>query len=205
MLLVGLTGGIGSGKTTAAKVFAELGAVVFDADNMAREVVQLGTRGYVAVVELFGSDVLLPGGELDRAALAKRVFSNDIERRELESVLHPEIFHSLRERLEPFRKTDRIVIFDAALLIESGFDEECDMVISVEAPEELRLDRVLREGERGEADVRSRMAAQVSEEIRASRSDAVILNSGTQEGLREQVEQIWVELQRRNKRVSGGV
>ena len=205
MLLVGLTGGIGSGKTTVAKMFAELGAVVFDADNMAREVVQLGTRGYVAVVELFGSDVLLPGGELDRAALAKRVFSNDIERRELESVLHPEIFRTLRERLEPFRRTDRIVIFDAALLIESGFDEECDMVISVEASEELRVGRVLGEGLRSEEDVRSRMAAQVSEEIRASRSDAVILNAGTREGLREQVEQIWSELETRNERVSGGV
>jgi dephospho-CoA kinase len=205
MLLVGLTGGIGSGKTTAARIFAELGAVVFDADNMAREVVQLGTRGYVAVVELFGSDVLLPGGELDRAALAKRVFSNDIERRELESVLHPEIFQTLRERLEPFRKTERIVVFDAALLIESGFDEECDMVISVEASEELRLNRVLAEGLRSEEDVRSRMAAQVSEEIRASRSDAVILNAGKQDGLREQVKRIWSELETRNKRVSGGV
>lgn len=205
MLLVGLTGGIGSGKTTVAKIFAELGAVVFDADKMAREVVQLGTRGYVAVVELFGSDVLLPGGELDRPALAKRVFSNEIERRELESVLHPEIFRTLRERLEPFRNTDRIVIFDAALLIESGFDEECDMVISVEAPEELRVKRVVDEGEKSEADVRSRIAAQVSEEVKASRSDAVLLNSGALADLREQAEQIWVELERRSKRVSGGV
>jgi len=205
MLLVGLTGGIGSGKTTVAKIFAELGAVVFDADKMAREVVELGTRGYVAVVELFGADVLMPGGEIDRPALAKRVFANDIERRELESVLHPEIFQALRERLEPFRKTDRIVVFDAALLIESGFDEECDMVISVETPEELRVQRVVSEGHKSEADVRSRIAAQVSEEVKASRSDAVLLNSGTLDELREQVEQLWVELERRNKRVSGGV
>jgi dephospho-CoA kinase len=205
MLLVGLTGGIGSGKTTAARMFAELGAVVFDADNMAREVVELGTRGYVAVVELFGSEVLMPGGELDRAALAKRVFSNDIERRELESVLHPEIFQTLRERLEPFRQTDKIVIFDAALLIESGFDEECDMVISVEAPDGLRVGRVLGEGLRSEEDVRARMAAQVSEEVRASRSDAVILNAGARDELREQVGRLWAELETRNKRVSGGV
>lgn len=205
MLLVGLTGGIGSGKTTVAKMFGHLGAVVFDADKLAREVVELGTRGYVAVVELFGSDVLFPGGEIDRAALAKRVFSNDLERKELEAVLHPEIFRTLRKRLEPFRKTDRIVIFDAALLIESGFDERCDMVISVEAPEELRVKRVVDEGERSEADVRARVAAQVSEEVKASRSDAIILNSGTLDELRQQVEQIWVELERRSKRVADGL
>ena len=205
MLLAGLTGGIGSGKTTVGKMFADLGAIVFDADDLAREVVRSGTRGYAAVVELFGSDVLLPSGELDRAALAGRVFSDNVERRELESVLHPEIFRALRERLGPLRKTERIVIFEAVLLIESGFDEECDMVISVEAPEELRLSRALAQSLRSEEDVRSRMAAQVSEEIRAARSDAVISNEGTQEGLREQVEQIWFELQSRNERVSGGV
>ena len=81
MLIVGLTGGIGSGKTTVARMLAERGAVVFDADKLAREAVELGTRGYVAVVELFGSDVLQAGGEIDRPALAKRVFSNDLERR----------------------------------------------------------------------------------------------------------------------------
>lgn len=197
MFLVGLTGGIGSGKTTVAKTFASLGAVVFDADKLAREVVELGTRGYAAVVELFGSDVLLPGGEVDRPALAKRVFSNDIERKELEAVLHPEIFHMLRERIKPFENTDSIVVFDAALLIESGFDDQCDMVISVEAPVDLRVDRVVREGLKNEADVRSRVAAQASEEVKAFRSDAIIQNNGTLEELKTQVDSIWAELQRR--------
>lgn len=194
MLLIGLTGGIGSGKTTVAKMFAELGAVVFDADKLAREAVELGTRGYVAVVELFGADVLLPGGEIDRPALARRVFHNDIERRELEAVLHPEIFRMFEERIEPFKSTDKVVLFDAPLLIESGYDERCDMVILVEAPETLRVRRVIEFG-RSEQDARARIAAQTSDEVREFRSDAIIDNTGTLEDLRGQVEAIWEEIQ----------
>lgn len=201
MLLIGLTGGIGSGKTTVAKIMGELGAVVFDADKLARDSVELGTRGYVAVTELFGSDVLLPGGQIDRPALARRVFANDIERRELEAVLHPEIFRMFEERIEPFRSTDRVVVFDAPLLIESGYDQQCDMVVLVEAPEEIRVRRVIEFG-RSEQDVRSRMAAQTSDEVKAFRSDAIIQNVGTVEELREQTEQLWMEVERRSKRVA---
>jgi len=197
MLLVGLTGGIGSGKTTVARMLAERGAVVFDADKLAREAVELGTRGYVAVVELFGSDVLLPGGELDRPALATRVFANDIERRELESVLHPEIFRMLRERIEPFRDTDRIVVFDAPLLIETGFDAECDVVVVVEAPEEERVKRVMMEPGRSEADIRARNAAQAPEEDKEARADAIIHNVGSLEDLERQAERLWGELEPR--------
>jgi len=202
MLLVGLTGGIGSGKTAAAKMMAELGATVFDGDRLAREAVELGTRGYVAVVELFGSDVLLPGGEIDRAAVGERVFANDIERKELEAVLHPEIFRMLYERMAPFRRTDRVVVFDAPLIFESGFDEECDMTIYVEAPEDLRVRRVVAQGST-EQDVRARMAAQAPDEVKASRSDAIIRNDESLDVLREQVERIWVEVEKRNKPASG--
>ena len=195
MLLVGLTGGIGSGKTTVAMMFAELGAVVFDADKLAREAVELGTRGYVAVVELFGSDVLMPGGEIDRAALAHRVFSNDLERKELEAVLHPEIFRMFEERVAPFRDTDSVVVFDVPLLIESGYDKRCDWVVLVEAPEDLRLRRVIEFG-RTEQDAKLRMAAQTSDEVKAFRSDAIIDNSGSFDDLRTQVEGVWAEIQR---------
>ena len=201
MLLIGLTGGIGSGKTTVAKIMGELGAVVFDADKLARDAVELGTRGYVAVTELFGDDVLLPGGAIDRPALARRVFANDIERRELEAVLHPEIFRMFEERIAPFRGTDRIVVFDVPLLIESGYDQKCDMVVLVEAPEEIRLRRVIEFG-RSEQDVRSRMAVQTSDEVKEFRSDAIIQNVGSVEELREQVEQLWMEVERRNLRVA---
>jgi len=201
MLLIGLTGGIGSGKSTVANIMGELGAIVFDADKLAREAVELGTRGYVAVTEVFGSDVLLPGGEIDRPALARRVFANDIERRELEAVLHPEIFRMFEERIAPFRSGDGIVVFDAPLLIESGYDQKCDMVVLVEAPEEMRVRRVIEFG-RSEQDVRSRMAAQTSDEVKAFRSDAVIQNLGTLEELREQVEQLWMEIERRAERAT---
>jgi len=201
MLLIGLTGGIGSGKSTVANIMGELGAIVFDADKLAREAVELGTRGYVAITEVFGPEVLLPGGEIDRPALARRVFANDIERRELEAVLHPEIFRIFEERIAPFRDGDGIVVFDAPLLIESGYDQRCDMVVLVEAPEEMRVRRVIEFG-RSEQDVRSRMAVQTSDEVKAFRSDAVIQNLGTLDELREQVEQLWMEIERRAKRAA---
>jgi len=179
----------------------ELGAIVFDADKLAREAVELGTRGYVAITEVFGPEVLLPGGEIDRPALARRVFANDIERRELEAVLHPEIFRIFEERIAPFRDGDGIVVFDAPLLIESGYDQRCDMVVLVEAPEEMRVRRVIEFG-RSEQDVRSRMAVQTSDEVKAFRSDAVIQNLGTLDELREQVEQLWMEIERRAKRAA---
>jgi dephospho-CoA kinase len=145
-------------------------------------------------VELFGSDVLLPGGEIDRQALAHRVFANEIERRELESVLHPEIFRMFEERIEPFRETDKVVVFDAPLLIESGYDHRCDMVVLVEAPENLRIRRAVEFG-RSEEDARSRMAAQTSDEVKEFRSDAIIENIGTMDDLRAQVERMWAEIQ----------
>lgn len=200
MLLVGLTGNIGSGKTTVARMLGERGAVVFDADKLAREAVELGTRGYVAVVELFGSDVLLPGGEIDRAALAARVFSNDLERKELESVLHPEIFRMFEERVAPFRETDRIVVFDVPLLIESGYDENCDVVVLIEAPEEERIRRVMVDPGRSEEDIRARNAAQASEEDKETRADTIIRNDGTLEYLERHVERLWRELQERASR-----
>ncbi len=197
MLLVGLTGSIGSGKTTVARLLAERGAVVFDADKLAREAVELGTSGYVGVVELFGSDVLLPGGEIDRAALAQRVFSNDIERKELETLLHPEIFRMLRERIEPFHSTDKVVVFDAPLLLESGFDAECDVIVVVEAPEDERVRRVMIDPGRSEEDIRARNAVQASEEDKESLADAVIRNEGSLEDLQRQVERLWGELEHR--------
>ncbi len=197
MLLVGLTGSIGSGKTSLARLLAERGAVVFDADKLAREAVELGTSGYVGVVELFGSDVLLPGGEIDRAALAQRVFHNDIERKELEALIHPEIFRMLRERIEPFRGTDNVVVFDAPLLMESGFDAECDVVVVVEAPEDERVRRVMIDPGRSEEDIRARNAAQASEEDKESLADAIIRNDGSLEELQRQAERLWGELEQR--------
>ncbi|MEX2421133.1 MAG: dephospho-CoA kinase, partial [Actinomycetota bacterium] len=200
VLIVGLTGGIGSGKTTVSKMLAERGAVVFDADKLAREAVELGTRGYVAVVELFGFDVLQAGGEIDRPALAARVFSNDLERRELESVLHPEIFRMFEERVAPFRETDRVVVFDVPLLVETGYDTKVDVVMVVEAKTDTRVERVMADKGRTEADIRARNAVQASEEAKEARADVVIRNDGSLEGLERTVERIWGELQTRAAR-----
>src|SRR4029079_3980946 len=133
----------GAGKSTVAGLLGDHGAVVFNADKLARDAVELGTRGYVAVVELFGDDVLQTGGDIDRQALADRVFQNDIERRELEAVLHPEIFRMFEERVEPFRTQDKVVVFDVPLLIESGYDAKCDVIVLVEAEEDERVRRVM--------------------------------------------------------------
>lgn len=194
MLFVGVTGGIGSGKTTVAGLLGQHGAVVFDADKLARDAVELGTRGYVAVVEIFGDDVLQPGGAIDRQKLADRVFANDIERRELEAVLHPEIFRMFEERVEPFRATDKVVVFDAPLLVESGYDTKCDVMVLVQAPEDERVRRVMISPGRSEDDIRARDAAQASEEAKEARADAIIHNDGSQEDLTKQVDRLWQDL-----------
>lgn len=197
MLLVGLTGGIGSGKTTVSGLLGDMGAVVFNADKLARDAVELGTRGYVAVVELFGDEVLQSGGEIDRQKLADRVFANDIERRELEAVLHPEIFRKFEERVDPFRLTDKVVVFDAPLLIESGYDAKCDVIVLVQADEGERVRRVMISPGRSEGDIRARDAAQAPEEAKEARADAIIHNDGTFDALKTQVERLWGELQAR--------
>lgn len=197
MLLVGLTGGIGSGKSTVARMLEERGAVVFDADGLAREAVAPGTPGHDAVVERFGANVLAPGGELDREALASVVFADPAARRDLEAIVHPEVRRLLAEGCEAYTDTDRIVVFSAPLLVETGMHTAFEALVVVSAPVSTQLERLLRDRGMSEEQVRARIAAQAPLEDKLAVADLVVDNDGTLGDLRERVDKLWGELQAR--------
>ena len=197
MLLVGLTGGIGSGKSTVARLLAERGAVIVDADDLAREAVAPGTPGLVKIVDHFGRDVLLPDGSLDRAAVAAIVFGDPEARRRLESIVHPEVGRRFAERLEPYRGTSAIVVYVVPLLVEGGLQPIFDIVVTVSADEEVRVGRMVRDRGMPEASVRDRMRAQASDEERERAAAFVIRNDGTPGEMEGRVDELWAELGRR--------
>lgn len=197
MLLVGLTGGIGSGKSTVARMLEKRDAVVFDADVLAREVVEPGTPGHTAVIERFGANVLAPGGELDREALASIVFADPAARRDLEAIVHPEVRRRFAEGTEAYRDTDRVVIFSAPLLVETGMHSAFDLLVVVSASTATQIDRLMRDRGMSEDTVRSRIAAQATPEARAEVADVLIDNEGSLEELEQQVERLWSELSER--------
>jgi dephospho-CoA kinase len=186
---VGLTGGVASGKSTVAAILEELGAVVIDADQLAREVVEPGTPGLAAVVEEFGDDVLADDGTLDRPALGAIVFADDEKRRRLEGILHPLIREQSLE-IEAEASDDALVVHDIPLLAESGQADRFDAVIVVDVPEETQVERMT--GQRGwtEEDARSRVAAQASREDRRAIATYVVDNIGTHDDLRERVAEV---------------
>ena len=191
MLRIGLTGGIGSGKSTVSALLAERGAVVIDADRIAREVVQPGTPGLAAVVEAFGEQVLTAEGSLDRPALAAVVFADPEERTRLDAIVHPLVRRRAAE-LTAAAPDDAVVVHDVPLLVETGQAGSYDLVLVVEADEETRVQRLVGRG-LGEADARARIAAQADDEQRRAVADVVVDNSGTQEELAAQVDRFWVE------------
>ncbi|HEX6230353.1 MAG TPA: dephospho-CoA kinase [Actinomycetota bacterium] len=197
MLLVGLTGGIGSGKSTVARMLEERGAIVFDADALAREAVEPGTRGRDAVVERFGADVLGPGGELDREALASLVFADPAARRDLETIVHPEVRRLFAEGSEEHRATDHVVVFSAPLLVETGMHTAFDVLVVVSATVETQVDRLLRDRAMPEAAIRARIAAQAPLEDKAAVADVIVDNEGSIEGLEGQVDRLWADLRAR--------
>ena len=197
MLLVGLTGGIGSGKSTVASMLEERGAVVFDADQFARQAVASGTPGFRRVVETFGRRVVGEDGDLDRAKLAEIVFEDDDDRRRLEAIVHPEVGRLLHQSLEPYRDTDRIVVYAVPLLVESHLESMFDVVVVVTASEATRVERLVRRG-LPEDDARSRIRAQLSDAEREAVADAVIPNEGTEQDLEGRVEALWSSLRERS-------
>ena len=197
MLLVGLTGGIGSGKSTVAHLLERRGAVVFDADALARETVEPGTPGHDAVVERFGANVLLPGGELDREALASIVFADPAARRDLEAIVHPEVRRLFAEGCEEYRDTDRVVVFSAPLLVETGMHTAFDVLVLVSTPVETQIERLLRDRAMSEEQVRARIDAQAPLEEKAALADVIVDNEGTLEDLDAQVDSLWDELRTR--------
>lgn len=190
---VGLTGGIASGKSTVSSILSELGAVVIDADLIAREVVAKGTPGLAAVVEAFGPEMLTPEGELDRPRMGALVFGDEAQRRVLESIVHPLVFERYAE-VEAAAPTDGIVVHDIPLLVESGRAGEFDAVIVVDAPEEVQVERMVRDRGWTEEDARSRIAAQATREQRRAVATYLIENTGTREDLRHQVTEVFEAL-----------
>lgn len=189
MLKVGLTGGIGAGKSEVARRLAALGAAVVNADTVAREVVEPGTPGLAAVVEEFGTDVLAADGSLDRERLAALVFADDAARARLNAIVHPLVRAETENRFAA-APTDAVVINDVPLLVESGLAPSYDVVVVVEAPLELRLARLARRG-LAEADALARIAAQATDEQRRALAHVVIVNDGTVEQLDRQVARLW--------------
>jgi dephospho-CoA kinase len=197
VLLVGLTGGIGAGKSTVARMLAERGAVVVDADDLAAGALEPGTRTYERVLGLFGEEVVLTDGRLDRRAIAARTFEDPETRKALESIIHPEVFRGLAETVERYRSSDRIVVFDVPLLVETGFQDAVDVVVVVTAPEEERIRRAARGREMTEADVRARIAAQADPDLQQAAADVVIRNDRDLAVLEREVADLWADLRRR--------
>jgi dephospho-CoA kinase len=194
VLLVGLTGGIGSGKSTVARLLDRRGAVVIDADQLAREAVAKGTEGFDRVVEVFGERVLGPDGDLDRAALAADVFSDPESKAGLEAIVHPAVAVLFAERVEPHRDGDRVVVYVTPLLVELGLAPAFDVVVVVTASPHLRVSRVASERDLSPDDVRARMATQATDEQRVEVADVLLDNDGTLAELEKQVDRLWGQL-----------
>jgi dephospho-CoA kinase len=198
MLVLGLTGNIASGKTEVARLFAELGATVIDADQLAREAVQVGSPALAAIVERWGRRVLQPDGSLDRAMLRSIVFANDDARKHLNAIVHHPEVKRLRDRAiaEARSRGDDVVIAVIPLLYEVGLESEFDQIILVDAPEAVRLERLVDRRALDASEARRIMAAQIPANVKRGKADFVIENDADLPALRRQVERIWTELQR---------
>ena len=192
MFVVGITGGIGSGKSAVTDHLETLGITVVDADKVARVVVELGTPGLTAIAEHFGQDILLADGGLDRAALRKIVFDNPDERKVLEGITHPcirdEIARQLSEASSPY------VVLSSPLLLESGQNTFADYVVVVDVPEEVQLRRTMARDDNSEALVKQIMAAQLDRQTRLSRADTSITNDVSLTELYKRVEKLHEDL-----------
>ncbi|GAA2595728.1 dephospho-CoA kinase [Streptomyces roseoviolaceus] len=197
MLKVGLTGGIGAGKSEVSRLLVACGAVLIDADRIAREVVAPGTPGLAAVVEAFGGQVLARDGSLDRPKLGSIVFADAARLATLNSIVHPLVGARSRE-LEEAAAEDAVVVHDVPLLTENGLAPLYDLVIVVDATPETQLDRLVRLRGMTEEDARARMAAQATREQRREIADVVIDNDVPLEELERRVKEVWAELARRS-------
>jgi dephospho-CoA kinase len=197
MLVLGLTGGIGSGKSVVARMFGDLGAEVVSADELAREVVRPGSHILARIAERFGVEMLCSDGSLDRVRLAKRIFSDRQARQELDRITHPAIADLARQRFQALaQQKARIVVYDAPLLFESGGDAQVDAVVVVAVDEALQLKRLMARDGLDKQAARSRMDSQMPLSLKVARADYVIDNNGSLEDTRRQVKALMARLSR---------
>jgi dephospho-CoA kinase len=193
VILVGLTGGLGSGKSTVAGMLEERGAVILDADAFARLAVEAGTEGYRRVVTRFGDGIVGPDGELDRPKLAAIVFHDPAALGDLEAIVHPEVRRLIADGIAANLETDRVVVLVNPLLIEMGTHRDCDVVVVVSAAPETQVARSVARG-MDEEDARARIAAQLPLDERARHADVLLDNEGSIDELRAQVDLLWPRL-----------
>jgi dephospho-CoA kinase len=196
MLLVGLTGNIGSGKSTVAQLLSERGATIIDADVLARRAVELGTQAYSAIVERWGTSILAADGLIDRGALRRIVFSEPQELEQLNAIVHPEVERMRAGLVEQARQRgDRLVVCDIPLLFERRMTDVFDRIVLVDAPRPVRLERLVRERGLRETEAMDMIVAQMPAELKRARADFVIDNVGTLTQLDRRVTEVWSALQ----------
>lgn len=197
--MIALTGGIAAGKSTVAQRLREHGAIVIDADTLAREAVEPGTAGLTAVVETFGPGLLNDAGGLDRAALGRLVFADADSLQALNAIVHPEVRRLYHERVDAALDNDptAIVVYDVPLLAEARAQDEFALVVVVDAPADVRIDRLMTHRGMPEHEARGRVAAQMSDEQRRAMADIVVDSSGTRESTLEATDALWTTLSSR--------
>ena len=195
MLVVALTGGIGSGKSTVGQIFAQLGAIVIDSDQLARDVMERGSIGFNEVVAKFG-DEILKNGEIDRQILASLIFKDPAKRSELEQITHP-LIRKAFAKVVSSALPDSIVINQIPLLVESNHDYKFDHIITVSASESIRSERLIKRGLTNEQ-IKQRMQAQATDQMRENIADSVIVNEKSEQEITDQVEKIWEQLLSKN-------
>ena len=192
MLLVGLTGNIGSGKSTVAQLLSERGATIIDADVLARRAVEVGTPAHKAIAERWGTSVLAADGSLDRAALRRTVFSDPAQLEQLNAFVHPEVERMRAALVEQARaRGDRLVVCDIPLLFERRMTDTFDRIVLVDAPRPTRLERLVRERGLKETEAMDMIVAQMPAELKRARADHVIDNDGTLAQLDARVSEVW--------------
>jgi dephospho-CoA kinase len=193
--VIGLTGGIGSGKSTVAQFLVELGAVVIDADKIGHEAYQPNTKTWQALVAAFGKDIVAADGAIDRKKLGAAVFSNPDHLKRLNGIVHPRMFEMMKERIDAYRRQGiKVVVLDAAILFEANWTPLVDKVWVVVASETGVVARVHARSGLPEEQIRARIRSQMTGEERTRRADVVIRNDGTMEELKKKVQELWVKL-----------
>jgi dephospho-CoA kinase len=195
MLVVALTGGIGSGKSTVGQIFAQLGATVIDSDQLARDVIERGSIGFNEVVAKFG-DEILKNGEIDRQILASLIFKDPAKRSELEQITHP-LIRKAFAKVVSSASPESIIINQIPLLVESNHDYKFDHIITVSASESIRSERLIKRGLTNEQ-IKQRMQAQATDQMRENIADSVIVNEKSEQEITDQVEKIWEQLLSKN-------